>query len=260
MKSLSKIIKASQIKGEYKIDEDTIIKAGQKTKKKKKPSPQKKAAAKNKELEQVKAQIIDQAEQQAEGILENAREKAEKIRENAEQEAEKARNQGYEDGYQKGLVAGEEEGRKKAQTEFKNLMENFEVIVRETQEALERDAKQLQGQIISLAVNIGEKIVNTELEINPELINNIISDILEDMSDFTKIDIHVNSEIFDYIDNGRFQSEYVKQKINFKGDQNMKPGDCVVETYLGGRDGTIDNKLNQIEKELLKGAGFHDGS
>jgi flagellar assembly protein FliH len=253
---LSRIIKASRITGEYKIDEKNVnlnkgIESSQENSN---------TDLGNKvEREEIK-QYIQQAELRAAAIIEEAEKKAQELLDKSLVEAERNREEGYNQGYQEGFAAGQEEGREKGLGELKNLTTFFDDIIRQTREELENDIDNLKRDIIELIIKVAERVLNTELEVNPEVINSIVSDMLDDMGDIQEINIHINPELTRYIVEEDFKTEYVRKCLNFIADNGLKPGDCIIETKLGGRDGTIETKLNLIKKELLKGVGYYEGT
>lgn len=255
---MSNIIKASQIIGEYKLKDRKLvqIKKEKQFKKKEKDNH----PAEEEQAQQGKAGVITDAERKAAGIIKRAEEEVAEIKKQALKEIEQAKEEGYNQGYQDGYAAGEEEGRQQGLANLNNIASHFEEMVLKVKEELDNQVAALSGDLIKLAVRIAGKVVNAELEINPQIINSIVMEMVQDMSNFEEIDILVNPELEKYIVKEDFKSNFVKQQINFIGDSKLKMGDCIVKTHLGGRDGTIENKLALLEKELLKGVGQYEGA
>ncbi len=250
---MSRVIKASRIIGEYKIDDKIFRKEIES-----KPTGDvlEDEYQKKEEVKQADQQIKDQCTQ----IIETAKKEAQEIIDKAIIQAKKKQEEGFNQGYQEGFLSGQEEGKEIGLKKFKDLVAFFDDIIRKTREELEKDVMGLKRDMLELVIKIVERILNTELELHPEIINNIISGLLDEMSDFQKINIHVNPELSKYIVEEDFKTKYARKQLNFIADNGLELGDCIIETKLGGRDGTIETKLNLIKKELLKGAGYYEGS
>jgi flagellar biosynthesis/type III secretory pathway protein FliH len=46
----------------------------------------------------------------------------------------------------------------------------------------------------------------------------------------------------------------LNKDVLIKPDDSLEPGDCIVITDFGGKDGTLKQKLKKMEQKLLKGA------
>lgn len=258
---MSRIIKSSQITGEYILEDNNYFEDDEIDNNKDKNIMEESASAVKSMLEEEEikqSKVVLDAEKRAEEIIKEAEIEAEKLRNQLKQELEETRQQAYDQGYTEGLKAGKKDGHEQGLTEFKNLLTFFDNIVTETKKELDQDINDLQQDVIKLAVKIAGHIVSAQLKIKPETINNIISEMIGELVDIDELQIHINADLLQYIDKDYFKTEYVKKTISFIGDNKLEPGDCIIETYFGGKDGTLENKLKIMENELLEGAGFHE--
>ena len=262
---MSKIIKASRIKGEYKLSD---IKINTTSNKKEDKEVRQSDNSYKKEKQEI-SEEIKQAQNRAEEIITRAQNESEEIKQKAQQEAEKikeqAREEGYNQGYQKGkengFTEGKEEGYEAGMEELTASIETLNQVIGKTRNELEDEIKQLPAEVIELSSQIASRVVNAEIELNPELINNIIIDILEEIgSAHEEILIKVSPELIDYIDRAQLDSNMAEQSLEIVGDNKLKPGDCIIETEFGGKDATLANKFDLIEKKLYQGAGYDEKS
>ena len=72
--------------------------------------------------------------------------------------------------------------------------------------------------------------------------------------------IKVSPEVVDYIEQARVDSHLGEQDLEIIDDTNLNPGDCIIETEFGGKDATLSNKFDLIEKKLYQGAGYNEES
>ena len=261
---MSKIIKASRITGEYKLSD---VKIEKKIQKKNtdidKLNENKNESNKNNKLNKIqkriknrKDKIITEAEEEAKKIIENAKKDASKIKEKAEKEGyDNGYQKGKDEGYEEGLEQGYEEAKNKAQQKLKDL----NTISHKIDDYFERELENLPAEIIELAVKIASKIVNKELDFNPELINNIIFDLLEEIGETHQdIVIKISPDLENYINEVDIENYLNHESMEFIADESLSAGDCIIETEYGGKDATIENKLELIEKKLLQGAGYNE--
>jgi len=255
---LSKVIKASQITGEYKLEESSYLKKREQLEEEYSREDETNSDKLTDDETELIDEIILEAKAQAAAIIEEAQNDAKSIKDEMDRETEEAYQKGFEKGYQEGLEKGAQEGEKKTLNELNILLESFDNIIRTTKNELDNSIEDLQADLINMAVQISRKIVGTQMELNPQLINEIVFDMLRVLTDIEELNIHIDGHLMQYINVEEFKSEFMKQTINFIGDNNLKPGDCIIETNFGGKDATIENKLNLLERELLKGAGFNE--
>lgn len=264
---MSKVIKASRITGEYKLSD---IKIDKRINKKIKNSYQTEFNTKNESNQKEKIEKTEEvkdAESDVEKIVAEAEKKAVEIVKEAEEKAEnlkeKAEKKGYDSGYQTGEKDGYEEGHSKGYDEglgeFKEKLNQLDSILNKTRFHFEKEIERLPGEVIDLSVEVASRIVNKEIDLEPELINNIIFDILEDIGNaHEEITIKISPDMIDYINEVDIESSLGDHSLEFVADGKLGPGDCVVETEFGGKDATIENKLDLIEKKLYQGAEYHE--
>jgi flagellar assembly protein FliH len=256
---LSKVIKASRITGECKIDSSQYIKKKQQLSREEMLDEDIPLVTENMdELTRLKREVIEQAKIEAAEIIEKAEDEALDIRAKAVKMIDESKQKGYEEGYQEGFAKGVHDGEEKSLLELNNLLLSFDNTIDQIKNQINTDIENIQQEVIKLAVKIAARILNTELEVNPELINNIVFGMLEEITEIDEISIFVNNDLLEYLSRESIDKKYAKQRINFIGDENLKPGDCVVETIFGGKDGTIERKLTLLEKNLLSEAGYHE--
>lgn len=122
-----------------------------------------------------------------------------------------------------------------------------------------QEKDQIRQDMIKLAVKIASIVIDVKLEVEADIINNIISDMLNKIDDNHRdIVVRVNPQLLPYVDEKQFYQHINKKNIDFISDPELKKGDCVVETNLGGKEGSLEHKLDLIKTELLKEVEKHD--
>lgn len=166
-------------------------------------------------------------------LVSRAQEEAETIRANAQKE-------GYESGIQK------------ANEDLEILRETLQGFIDAKQEIYQV----LAPKILEISIDIAQKVVKKEIEQDPQVILNIIFEILDGLSiEEPKININVNpievdllkAEVPDYLHGLGSEA-----KVNIIGDESLEVGDAVIHTLNGVIDATIPTQFDII-KEALKG-------
>jgi len=245
---LSKIIKASQIIGKYKLsnepNEEFAKSEEQKETDQKGKEEQEKVSEESKK-EQSK-NIIKEAEKKAEQIIQEA--KAEKAK------VEDIKKEAYQDGFAKGKEAGLQQANQKIQEVVNTLHHEIEQL----NDQYDQEINQLQPTLINIATKMACKIINHKIEESPEIINNIVEDVLADLSNnHQQFVINVNPEILPYLSKSELKTNFPESKFEFNADDSLQKGDCVVNTNFGGKDAYLVEKLDRLEKQIKKEMGMN---
>lgn len=249
---MSKVIKASKVTGEYKINQNP------KTLSFKDGDSQANSNSTNNIKIKKQKQVINKAEQEAQEIIKNAETEAKKIIENAKEEKEEILAEKNKI-YNELKSEAEAEGLENAEAEIDRLKKELASLISGFEAEFSREKDRIRKDIIELAVKIASIVIDVKLETEHDMINNIISDMLSKIDDNHRdIMVRVNPQLLPYIEENRFYEHINQKNIEFVSDPELKKGDCVVETNLGGKEGSLEHKLDQIKTELLKEVEQHD--
>lgn len=255
---MSKVIKASKVTGEYKVEKNLQTLSFNKKNSDDGSESGSKKKSKDGKFKSRKKKIINEAENKAEKIISDAENKAEEIIQNAREEKEEIINN-KEEIYQDIKDEAREEGLKAAESEVDEVKKEFRDLIINFENELQEEKSKIRKDIINLAVKISSLVIDVKLETEHELINNIIEDMLSKIDDNHRdIVVRVNPDLIPYIEENRFYQHINQKNLEFISDPELKKGDCVVETNLGGKEGSIEHKLDLIKKELLKEVEQHD--
>jgi flagellar assembly protein FliH len=253
---LSKVIKASQVTGEYKINQKpNVLSFNDKDYSQESHSKKEKNRTKNIKK---KEKVISEAEKKAQKIIDEAEKKAEKIIKEAEQKKQKLLSE-KDEIYSDIKAEAKAEGLQEAQAEIDRSKNELASLISSFEKEFSREKSRIRKDIIELAVKIASIVIDVKLETEHDMINNIISDMLSKIDDNHRdILVRVNPQLIPYIEENRFYEHINQKNIEFHSDHELKKGDCVVETNLGGKEGSLEHKLDLIKTELLKEVEDHD--
>lgn len=190
-------------------------------------------------------EISKQALQEAKSVKEQAQRTGLKLQKDCEEK-------GYQNGYEEGLKAGRREGLQrwfdligKADNELQTMNEELTVW---------RDSLSLE--IINLSEEIARRIISAELEVKPEKVVERIAKALQQIVNVKNVLIKVAAEDVLTVEGAReslFNFNSSLAHIRIAGAEDLKRGDFLLETDMGGIDGRLDTQLGLIHKELVEG-------
>lgn len=253
---MSKVIKASQVTGEFKINQNPKTLSFHKDSEEKESQP----SNENKKSRVIKKKkkILGKAEKEAKKIIAEAEEKAEAVIKEAEAEKEKILAE-KDRIYKQTKNEAKKEGLAEAEAEIEKREKQLTELISSFEEEFAREKSRIRKDVIELAVKIASIVIDVKLETEHDMINNIISDMLSKVDDNHRdIVVRVHPQLLPYIEENRFYQHINQKNIEFVSDPELRKGDCVVETNLGGKEGSLDHKLDLIKTELLKEVEQHD--
>ncbi len=110
-----------------------------------------------------------------------------------------------------------------------------------------------ERQVVDLALQIAQKVVEREIENMPDLAINVIRSALEEMDGRTAVRIRVNPDDVELL--RRRWTQVVPpgigaDRIELQADERVQAGGGVIETTHGQVDTQLDSKLAQLGNAL----------
>ncbi len=174
------------------------------------------------------------AYEEAKRILQLAEEEAARIRAEAERLRDEQARAGYEEGYRKGYEEGLK-GLARVEQEFQALCDR------------------LEPEVVKLAVRIAEKVIGAELQARPEAIAAIVSQALRTVRHQRDVTIRVHPS---HVATLEAQKPHLlgvltrARDVAIRGDEEVRPGGCVIETELGTIDADLKTQIEMLERAL----------
>ena len=178
------------------------------------------------------------AQSKAQQLIASAEASADKIRKEAQdlkdrigKELEEAKRKGYEEGKEQGHSEMTEEIAK-----AKSLQEKF--------------FKDAEPKMIKLVLSIAEKVIGEMVANHKEAIHSIVTNALE-RSLGDKIIVKLNPQDYKNLQATDMQFKELldrTKQLNFREDDSIQLGGCVVATEIGTIDATLDTQMKAIKK------------
>ncbi len=206
-------------------------------------------------------------QQRCDEHLQKVRNETEQIIKQATTEAESIRQQAEANGFTQGQQAGLQDADQKIQQRTDELLEQKVAERLETVlPALRQAAQQLtteqdrwitewEESAIRFCIAISEKIVQTKLELQPELAQNIMNETLQFVSGSNTVQLKMHPEDVDLL--GDHAEKIIQDfstcgTVTIEKDAEITRGGCVVKTEHGIIDSRIETRFARIAQELLQ--------
>jgi flagellar biosynthesis/type III secretory pathway protein FliH len=160
-----------------------------------------------------------------------------------------ARARGYNLGFEQGYAAGTAAAEESMAVSVHRLAE-LVASAHENHAAFFRAAER---QVVDLALQIAQKVVEREIENMPDLAVNIVRGALEEMDARTVVRVRVNPEDTELL--RRRWTQVVPpgvgaDRIELQSDERVRSGGAVIETTHGQVDAQLESKLAQLGNAL----------
>ena len=194
------------------------------------------------DMEAMQAEIdfkLQQAQEQADMIIQQAQADAEQYRQQA---IESGRQEGYDAGYQEGVMAAET---LKAEIESQrgDLEKEYQALVDE-----------LEPEMVDVLTQIYEHVFNVDLREDKEIILHLLKSTLSRIEPGNNLIVHVSSDDYDDIMD---QKEAIDACITSPNttmeiieDPLLKENECMIESDSGVFDCSLGVELSEVSRKL----------
>jgi flagellar biosynthesis/type III secretory pathway protein FliH len=163
--------------------------------------------------------------------------------------AEAARVQGYNEGYEQGIAAG----MAAAEQQMAGILQRLQSVVGNVHETHSGFFRAAERQVVDLALQIAQKVIEREVENMPDLAINVIRAALEEMDARTAVRVRVNPDDEELL--RRRWSQVVPpgvgaDRIELQKDERVQTGGAIIETSHGQVDAQLESKLQQLGNAL----------
>jgi len=171
--------------------------------------------------------------------------------ENMEEKIKAAEAEAYAKGFSEGMTKGAEMERVNLHSTVETLSAAFRELSRLKTTILEKS----EGEILTLAFSIAEKILHQEISTNKDVATAVLKSAMKDILDREGLKILLSPR--DYRHMTEVNPEAISsieglRNAELEADETIGPGGVVIETLFGEVDARIDRQLNEI-KEALSG-------
>ncbi len=206
-----------------------------------------------KEIENIKAEAIEEANIEADKIIQKAIEEANIEAENIIKQAMEEMNIKAKDLYDDSFSKGYEEGKIKAEQECISMKEEAQNIVIQAEKEREKTIKNLEPEIINFIIDTTQNILTKSFEFNPSIISLLIKKGLLLIKEIKNLKILVSENQYEYVNENKdniLNIDTDKNNIEIIKDSSLNDTDCIIETEIGTIQCNVDEQLHSIKEAL----------
>ena len=161
----------------------------------------------------------------------------------AEEDAGEIRRKANEEGYNAGIEASKEEAAQ--------IVHQAEAIQADAELTRKNMLEGLETEVVTLIIDIVDKLIGIEKEINPKLISMLVSKGLGQTTMTDKVAVHINPDDMEGIDHAEILASLdTMAKIEFIEDPTVPKTGCIIETSLGQIDCSLDTQYKELKRNL----------
>ena len=129
-------------------------------------------------------------------------------------------------------------------------LDQFTAHVLYFEKQIKHTRHETQQQILNLALKAAKKIVNKELELNPETIVDIVKGTLRPVTQYSHVKIYVNKEDKEFLESEKQNLKETFERIesfSIVERNDVEKGSCMIETEAGIINASLDNQWRALE-------------
>jgi flagellar assembly protein FliH len=153
--------------------------------------------------------------------------------------------------YERGLAEGEARVRAAFEKTLAGVREEICEALRQFTRQREGYFRDVEGEVVQLALSIARKILHREVQIDPLLLTGIVRVALESLNDGTHVRLRTNPQEIHFWRDYFAHTEQIRPTPELVGDASLDAGCCVLETELGSTNISLETQLKEIEQGFL---------
>ena len=213
------------------------------------------------EAQKILSAARDQAAEQAAQVLGKADEEAKQITLKAQERYEAAYQEGYEKGYGVGYEKAYREAMEKVDAEAVNIRVSAWEMLRSAEAERKKTLLEVEEEVLTLSVQIAERLVAKQLDLNRETVLNIVQEALRLLADRDNFIIVANPKEVEMIRRNKDIFMHLLAEgagLKIIGDPDVMLGGCRVETERGQVDASLESRWQALLRSLYDKAGDED--
>lgn len=180
------------------------------------------------------SQYIKNAEEQATIIIDNAKKMA---------------AQTEKDGYQKGYVQGEKEGKAAGKHKLEQTTQKINELLAVLKESIGEMHKQYGNDLLLLIKTIVDRLVHHEVSVNPRVIQSCLLETMDFVVENSVASVHLHDDDLNRLKKNGINQETLSQglrRVQLVADPHITMGGCLISTNFGEIDATLETRREKL--------------
>ncbi|MFN3996078.1 MAG: FliH/SctL family protein, partial [bacterium] len=200
---------------------------------------------KEKELQELKEKIIQEAKVEGEKI-------AQQIISESQSKAQEILEKAFQEGFQQGLSKAYQQVQQEYQQKIKELQEEINKVINIRTNLF----KEMEKEFIEFVFLVAEKVINKKIQEEPNIVISYLKELLTKVERSKNLTIWVNPNELEEVRGHKQQLTYMLEDVenlNIIPDERIEVGGCIIETNFGKIDSRISTKLEVLKEIVLRG-------
>jgi flagellar assembly protein FliH len=157
------------------------------------------------------------------------------------------------DAYSKGFAQGEKDGLDYGQKSVQVVSSQIERIAQNMKNLPAKVFEDYREWLIHTSIGIAKQIVNREIGTTPEIVADLVRDLLGEAEQHSTLTVHLNPNDLELIEKKTDMASLADDRqFVLKADKEVERGGCRIESAIQLIDGSIIAIFEKLEKELLE--------
>lgn len=156
--------------------------------------------------------------------------------------------------YAKGFAQGEKDGFEYGQKGVRVIQAQLERIAEKLDVLPEQVFGRYRDWLVETSLKLARHVVQRELETNPQLIEKIVADLLEEAGECAGMTVRLNPGDYEFLEKraGLALCEG-RKRLTIKPDGSLERGGCVLESEVQLLDASIEARFENLSALLAAG-------
>jgi len=197
---------------------------------------------------------LERAQRQAKQVRQEAEEAAAQAVAQAKDQAGAIKDKAYQEGYEQ----GQKEGRQASKALVTAAADNLGRALTQLDQTRAQVMRGLEGEMLGLVQAVCDKVFMTPDAVPQQVLQNLVRQAVGRLLDFEKVTVRLAAKDLAAIE--EFRPELLKRfselgRLHLVTDENMGPGECVVESPTCQVDATLETRRQRVFQALSQALG-----
>jgi flagellar assembly protein FliH len=167
---------------------------------------------------------------------------------------------GFSDGEKSGFEQGERAGSAAAASGVEPVLQSLNQMLTELEALHRRELRQVEAELIDLALAVARKIVGREVALGPDALTGLLRDALSRFEHAGRLSIRMNPDDLQRLADVRprlLEGLAHPGRVRFEADATISAGGCFIESEAGDLDARLEQRFRMVE-DAFRTAGLVD--
>ncbi|KAB0671643.1 hypothetical protein F6V30_03440 [Oryzomonas sagensis] len=151
--------------------------------------------------------------------------------------------------------SGLQEGKNLAERGLVNVFRSLRTAAEGVRDLREKVLRESEEELLKLVIMVARKVILREVKMDRSILEDVVQSAIAGLSERDMVTVRLNPDDHALITSGHggyFQQELKSDRMNFKADAAVLPGNCQIDAEMGTIDASVDGQLDEIYRRLLE--------